>query len=72
MDEFTGPSNPGNFHSGYGSYPNSPDSSTLGTVTKQITVPHILYKASSMKGKGIQTISFFERILLSYREFKSN
>ena len=56
MDEFTGPSNLGNFHSGYGSYPNSPNSSTLGTVTKQIIVPRILYKASSMKGKGIQTI----------------
>ena len=31
--------------------PNSLDSSTLGTVTKQITIPHILYKDSSMKGK---------------------
>ena len=47
--------------------PNSPNSSTLGTVTKQITVPHILYKDSSMKGKGIQTISFFERIPESSR-----
>ena len=34
--------------------PNSPDSSTLGTVIKQITVPHILYKDSSMKGKAFR------------------
>ena len=34
--------------------PNSPDSSTLGTVIKQITVPHILYKDSSMKGKSFR------------------
>ena len=34
--------------------PNSPDSSTLGTVIKQITIPHILYKDSSMKGKAFR------------------
>ena len=34
--------------------PNSPDSSTLGTIIKQITVPHILYKDSSMKGKAFR------------------
>ena len=34
--------------------PNSPDSSTLGMVIKQITVPHILYKDSSMKGKAFR------------------
>ena len=34
--------------------PNSPDSSTLGTVIKQITVPHILYKDSSMRGKAFK------------------
>ena len=34
--------------------PNSLDSSTLGTVIKQITVPHILYKDSSMRGKAFR------------------
>ena len=34
--------------------PNSPDSSTLGTIIIQITVPHILYKDSSMKGKAFR------------------
>ena len=34
--------------------PNSPDSLTLGTVIKQITVPHILYKDSSMRGKAFK------------------
>ena len=34
--------------------PNSPNSSTLGTVIKQITIPHILYKDSSMRGKAFR------------------
>ena len=34
--------------------PNSPDSSTLGMVIKQITVPHILYKDSSIKCKSFR------------------
>ena len=34
--------------------PNSPDSLTLGTVIKQITIPHILYKDSSMRGKAFR------------------
>ena len=51
--------------------PNSPNSSTLGTIIKQIIVPHILYKDSSMKGKGFRQF-YFEKILLPYREFKSN
>ena len=51
--------------------PNSTDSSTLGTVTKQITALHILYKDSSMKGKPFRKF-YFEKIFLPYREFKSN
>ena len=34
--------------------PNSTDYSTVGTVTKQITIPHVLYKDSSMKGKAFR------------------
>ena len=40
--------------------PNSPNSSTLGKVIKQITVPHILYKDSSMRGKGFKHFLFQE------------
>lgn len=40
--------------------PNSPDSSTLGMVIKQITVTHILYKDSSMRDKGFRHFLFQE------------
>ena len=49
--------------------PNSPDSETLGTVIKQITVLHILYKNSPMKGKGFKKF-YSKKLLLPYREEK--
>ena len=49
--------------------PNSPNSETLGTVIKQITVLHTLHKNSPMKGKGFRKF-YSKKLLLPYRKKK--
>ena len=45
--------------------PNSPNSLTLGMVIKQITVPYILNKDSSMKGKSFRHFYLREYFFLT-------
>lgn len=45
--------------------PYLPDSLIIGTVIKQITVSHMLYKQSSKKGRGIQTLFWRNNLLFT-------